>query len=191
MMLTELLKKNRSYRRFVESDRIPQEQLCGWIGALRYCPSGRNIQPLRYAAVTDPDACAALFEGLSWAGYLPDWPGPEPGERPAAYAVQMLDTRITPNCLCDDGIQVQSLMLLATEAGYGGCIIKAFREELVRQVLQIPEQYKILYVMALGRPAEQVVIDSLAGDEVKYWRDEAGVHHVPKRAGAELIVIKR
>jgi len=39
----------------------------------------------------------------------------------------------------------------------------------------------------LGKPAEQVVIEDLKDNNVKYWRDENQVHHVPKRKLDELI----
>jgi hypothetical protein len=44
-------------------------------------------------------------------------------------------------------------------------------------------------VLALGEPAEEVVIDEVGEDgDIKYWRDDEGVHHVPKRSLDELIV---
>ena len=56
-------------------------------------------------------------------------------------------------------------------------------------MLDIPERYEILLVLALGKPAEKVVLEDLeAGGDTRYWRDEADVHHVPKRGIAELIV---
>ena len=126
---------------------------------------------------------------LGWAGYLTEWDGPEEGERPAAYLVQVLDTRIVENCLCDDGIQAQTILLGAVERGRGGCIIKSFKNEALREELGLPEYLKILYVIALGTPVEQVVLEEMPADgNFKYWRDAEGVHHVPKRAIEELMV---
>ena len=136
------------------------------------------------------DACEQIFPHLAWAGYLTDWAGPEAGERPSAYLIQLLDTRIAENCLCDDGIQIQTLMLSAVEKGYGGCIIKSFKNEAVRSLLNLPDYMKIMYVLALGKPKEQVVLEEMQGDDFKYWRDAAGVHHVPKRSTEELIFNK-
>ena len=98
-MLSDLLKKNRSYRRFCESERIPQEQLEEWVGLMRFCASARNAQPLKYIPVCHKEECEEVFKTLAWAGYLTDWDGPEKGERPAAYLIQLLDTRILENCL--------------------------------------------------------------------------------------------
>jgi len=187
-MLKDLLRKNRSYRRFYQDVRLTREELVKWIACVRLCPSGCNAQPLRYKIVTDEATCAQVFPALAWAGFLPDWAGPVEGERPAAYLVQLLDTRVMRNSLCDDGIQAQTLLLAAVESGYGGCIIKSFREELLLPVLQLPEYLKILHVIALGRPKETVVLEEMQGEDYKYWRTADGVHHVPKRGLDSLIV---
>ena len=93
-MLKELLLKNRSYRRFVQNVRITREELAELVGLTRYCASGRNAQALKYKVVADADLCGKVFPNLAWAGYLKDWDGPEEGERPAAYLIQLLDTSI-------------------------------------------------------------------------------------------------
>ena len=45
----------------------------------------------------------------------------------------------------------------------------------------------IRYVLALGKPKETVVLESMKNEDYKYWRDAAGVHHVPKRDPETLI----
>ena len=186
-MLEKLLNSNRSYRRFRENERIPLEQLEELVGLTRLCASARNAQPLKYIPVRNEEKCGEIFETLSWAGYLTDWDGPEKGERPAAYLIQLLDTRISENCLCDDGIHIQTILLGAVEKGYGGCVIKSFRNERLREILQLPDCMKINYVIALGKPCETVVIEDMRGNEYKYWRDVEQVHHVPKRSLDELL----
>ncbi|MCK4992490.1 MAG: nitroreductase family protein, partial [Bacteroidales bacterium] len=89
---------------------------------------------------------------------------------------------------CDDGIAAQSMLLTAVEQGFGGCIIGSVQREKLRSILNIHERYKIIQVLALGKPAEKVVIHKMAGGDIKYWRDEEGVHHVPKRGLDELII---
>jgi hypothetical protein len=56
------------------------------------------------------------------------------------------------------------------------------------ELLGIPDQYQIINVIALGKPIEKVVIDEIKDGDFKYWRDENGVHHVPKRTVDELIL---
>lgn len=187
MALKDLLLRNRSYRRFYQEVKIPFEELKELVGLTCFCASGRNAQPLRYAIVDTGEKCGMIFSQLAWAGYLTEWPGPEEGERPAAYLIQLLDTRVVGNCLCDDGIQAQTILLGAVEKGYGGCIIKAFKNEALREILGLPEYMSIRYVLALGKPKETVVLESMKNEDYKYWRDAAGVHHVPKRDPETLI----
>ena len=92
------------------------------------------------------------------------------------------------NCLCDDGIQAQTILLGAVEEGYGGCIIKAFKNDALRQILQLPEHLKIMYVIALGKPKETVVLEPMKDGDFKYWRDANDTHHVPKRGIEDLVI---
>jgi nitroreductase len=188
MNLSELVEKNRSYRRFLEKEKITVQQIEKWIGLSRLTASGRNNQPLKYIGSVNPELNAGIFRLLAWAGYLTDWPGPAEGERPAAYIVVMHDKSISENRYCDDGIAVQTILLGAVEDGYGGCIIGSVNKAKLAALLQLREHLEIIWVIALGKPAETVVIEEMKGDDVKYWRDENQIHHVPKRALNQLIL---
>lgn len=138
MAIAELIMKNRSYRRFVESERISAEQIGRWIGLARYSASGRNMQPLKYAVSTSPEVNAAIFPHLAWAGYLADWKGPAEGERPAAYIAVLHDTSLSDKYYCDDGIAIQSILLGAVEEGYGGCILGSVNRREIARILKLP-----------------------------------------------------
>lgn len=190
-LLRSLLISDRSVRRFRQSHRIGRPNLERLVELTRYCASGRNLQPLKYLIVDAEEDCARLFPLLKWAGYLSDWDGPEEGERPSAYIVQCLDTRLTRNCLCDEGLQLQALTLGATALGLGACIIKSFDATKLRLLFNIPDYLEISYVVALGEPVEKVVIEDMTGtdpDAVKYYRTSDGVHHVPKRPLDSLLI---
>jgi len=79
-------------------------------------------------------------------------------------------------------------MLGATEAGFGGCMIASIKREALRNDLRIPEKFEIVLILALGKPAENIIIDEIRNDDVKYWRDDKQNHHVPKRPLDELIL---
>jgi len=65
----------------------------------------------------------------------------------------------------------------------------AINKPKLRESLHIPDRYEILLVLALGKPAEPVVIEPLPpGGSFDYWRDSDGVHHVPKRSLEEIIL---
>ena len=187
-MLKDLILKNRSYRRFYQSERIEKQQLMDWIDLARCSASARNAQALKYIVSTDESLNAEIFEQLAWAGYLSNWRGPEQGERPAAYIIMLHDTLIPGSYLCDDGIAAQSILLGAVEAGFGGCIIHSVNRNKLRELLNLSEQFEIIQVLALGKPKETVVLDEIKNGDFKYWRDENQVHHVPKRSLGEIIL---
>jgi nitroreductase len=187
-MLKDIILKNRSYRRFYQTAKISDLQLSEWVDLARNSASARNAQPLKYVLCSDESINAEVFETLSWAGYFPNWLGPDEGERPSAYIVMLFDTAITGNYLCDDGIATQSILLGAVEAGFGGCIIYSVNRKRLREILDLSEQYEIIHVLALGKPKEIVVMEEMKNGEVKYWRDEDQVHHVPKRSLQEIII---
>lgn len=186
--LSKIVEKNRSYRRFFESERISTELLKSWVNLARLSPSARNMQSLKYILVNNEEQNNKISPLLSWAGYLKDWNGPTKGERPSAYIVILNDEKLSDNYYCDDGIVSQSILLGATASGYGGCIIAAIRRPDLRGILHISKQYKIIHIIALGKPKEEIQIETLKNNEIKYWRDEKGVHHVPKRELDELII---
>lgn len=192
-ILKELLQSNRSYRRFNQKERIDKNHLENLIELTRYCSSGRNLQPLRYMIITEEEICDEIFPLLGWAGYLKDWPGPDRGERPAAYILQFLDTELTGDCMCDDGLQLETITLGAVAKGLGCCIIKSFNSKKLIEILGIEERYQPLYVVAVGYPVETVKIEDMTVEDtdIKYYRTADAIHHVPKRPISSLIIPKR
>lgn len=187
--MEELVRKTRSFRRFYEDYNIGVELLKGLVDLARLSASGANLQPLKYLLCNQKDKNAAIFSKLSWAGYLKDWPGPSPGERPSAYIMVLGDQTITKNFDCDHGIASQSILLGATNLGLAGCIVGSVKREQLRKEFSIPAHLEILHVIALGKPKEKIVIDPVGPEgNIKYWRDKEGVHHVPKRALDEIIL---
>ncbi|MDP4223965.1 MAG: nitroreductase family protein [Bacteroidota bacterium] len=188
MELKNLVLKTRSYRRFDEAKRISYDTLKGLVGLARLSASGANRQPLKYLIYNSREDCEKVFPSVVWAAYLKDWDGPAPGERPAGYIVVLGDRTITETFGVDHGIAAQSIMLGATEAGFGGCMIASINRDQLRSMLNIPEKYDILLILALGKPIEEVILEEIRDNDVKYWRDSNGRHHVPKRPLDELII---
>ena len=186
--IQELVRKNRSYRRFDQTHLIDTATLHALVDAGRLSPNGANLQTLRYA-VSNGATNNLVFPTLGWAGYLKDWDGPAEGERPTGYIIMLCDSASAKNPLEDAGIAAQSIMLGAVEQGLGGCIFKNINRKQLKENLRLPENLDILMVLALGKPVETVVIDPVGADgDIKYWRDEANVHHVPKRALADVLI---
>lgn len=190
-MIKELVYKNRSYRRFYQNEKIEMETLEELVDLARHSACGMNLQSLKYVLSCDPQINALIFKRLGWAGYLKDWKGPSEGEKPAAYVVLLGDTTIHKDFYCDHGIACQSILLGAVEKGLGGCILATINRDGLRKDLSIEDEFQILLVVALGKPQETVKVEYIkSGDDIKYWRDESSVHHVPKRPLQEIIVRK-
>lgn len=188
-MISELVKANRSCRRFYEDHQIELKTLEELVDLARLSASGANIQPLKYILACQPDVNAEIFSCLAWAGYLKDWPGPDPGERPSGYIVILGDTTIKEEFGVDHGIAGQSMLLGAREKGLAGCMLGSINRKDLRPMLNIESHLKILLVLAIGKPKEEVVIEAVGPDgSILYWRDAEAVHHVPKRALTDLIV---
>jgi nitroreductase len=189
MSFEELVFKTRSYRRFHQATPVALDVLRELVDLARQTASGANLQPLKYVLVADAATNARVFPCTRWAGYLQDWPGPAEGERPAAYIVILGDTELHSEFNADLGIAAQTIMLAAAERGLGGCMIGSLDRDVLREVLAIADRYKILLVLALGQPAEKVILESVGPDgNIRYYRDADDVHHVPKRTLAEIIV---
>ncbi len=184
-----LIRRNRSYRRFFESLPVAEQTLTRLIELARMSSSVANRQVLRYVLSSTPERNQQIFPTLGWAGYLPDWPGPAEGEKPAGYILVLADRERGPVSEYDAGIAAENILLGAAEKGLGGCIIASIKKEQLCSALGIPPRYQLLLVIALGVPREKVVLDPLDSEgDIQYWRDEQGIHHVPKRPLEDLIL---
>lgn len=181
--IKHLANTTRSYRRFRQIYPVTPELMTQWVDNARVSASAGNKQPLRYRIVTDKEQCAQIFETLTWAAALPDWDGPEPGQRPTGYIIMATDSETFKGELWrfDAGIAAQTIMLSSTEEGFGGCIMLSFKRGELKKILSMPEDLEPALVLALGRPIEDIrLVDAVQGDTT-YYRDEQQVHYVPKR----------
>jgi nitroreductase len=188
-MIADLIKANRSCRRFDERHPLTIPVLRELVDLARLSASAANLQPLRYILACEPDLNNRIFECLKWAYYLKEWPGPAPGQRPAGYIIMMNDTRISKTLDCDHGIAAQSILLGTRERGLAGCMLAAVNRPKLGALLKIPEHLQIMLVLAVGKPLENIVIDDLEPEgDLRYWRDAEDVHHVPKRRLEDIII---
>lgn len=190
MNLKELIYRNRTIRRFDQSVRISHQELEDLVDLARVTSNAGNNQALKYVLVTDPAVCQVVFDTLKWAAALPDWDGPEEGERPSAYIIAIHDESISKNILWDLGLAIQSITLGAVDKGYGGCQFGSVNFPALKAGLGITDEaHKPLMVLALGKPIEQVELTDLpANAQTTYWRDDDQVHYVPKRQLSDIIL---
>ena len=184
----DLVLKNRSYRRFDQSFTIDEKTLRELVDLARCSATAANRQPLKFMLSWEPERNELIFKTVGFARQL-TWQGPAEGERPSAYIIILGDTEISTTFGCDHGIAAQSILLGAVERGLGGVMLGSANKDNLRAALKIPDRFDILLVVALGKPKENVVIETVGADgKTTYWRDDKGVHHVPKRVLEELIV---
>jgi nitroreductase len=189
-MIKNLIKKNRSYRRFHQNHRVDVETLRELVDLARLSGSAANLQPLRYILACDPQINEQIFACLGWAGYLKNWSGPKEGEQPPAYIIILSDIAKANDYVgYDCGIASQSILLGAVEKGLAGCMLGSINRKKLKDILNIETEFKILLVIALGEPKEEVVIETVGHDNnIRYWRDDKEIHHVPKRKLSDVIV---
>ena len=185
----ELVKSNRSCRRFDNAFALDTQTLTDLVELARYTASGANNQPLKYIISSSREQNDKIFSCLTWAAYLKEWKGPEPAEQPTGYIVILGDTTISNNFWCDHGIAAQTILLGARARGLAGCIFAAINIKKLKTLLGIGDHLEVKLVIALGKPVEQACIDDVDdGGDIRYFRDENQVHHVPKRKLEDLIL---
>ncbi len=190
--MEKLVEATRTYRKFHQDHQIQSKFLHDLINLARLGGSARNSQPWQYMVVNDPEVCEKIFPYLGWAGYLTDWKGPVAGERPAAYIICLLNKKrligSESEAQFDLGIATQNILLGAMQRGIGGCRIASIGTGLSR-LFNIPVHLTISLVIALGKPREIVVLEECSDNSaIRYWRDEEGLHHIPKRTLASCLV---
>lgn len=186
-MIIDLIRDNRSFRRFDSEKRIKREELLAMIEGARCSASAANLQRIRYALVTEKSECDAIFKNIAFAGYLKNWGGPTESERPTAYIVMMSEKEPDINVAIDAGIAAQSMLLIAREMGYGGCMIRSFKKAEVESILK-RVGYNTVMVIALGSPTERVYLTDAKDGDIKYFRDEKDDHAVPKLSLGEIVI---
>lgn len=188
-MLKDLVIKNRSYRGYDESRRISREELEDLVEHARLTPSSVNKQPLKYYLAYEKEIVDQIQPLTAWAKALKK-EVPYVGHRPTAFIIICQDTLIAPGLeayLKDVGIVAQTMLLRAAEMDLGGCMIGSFQKQKLQELLQLPQQYCPLLVLAIGKPDETIVLED-AGEDTTYYRDDEDVHHVPKRTLHDLII---
>jgi len=187
-MIKKLIKKNRSYRRFDEKHKIDRQTLEKLIELARFSASGMNKQPIKFFVSNDKKTNNKIFPATAWAGSIKNWDGPKKGERPSAYIILLGDTEIRKSFGLDPGIMAQSILLGASEKKLGGCMLGAINKKMIRSKLDINPRFEILLAIALGKPAETIVLEDAKNGQITYYRDKKDIHHVPKRPLDELII---
>ena len=195
MMILELAMKNRSYRGYDESYRFTKEELMELVNVTRYAASSVNRQPFAYYIAWEKDEVDKIQKLTKWARGLPQMTLPHPGMCPTGWVIVLHNTDWAPNVerfRQDRGIVAQTLLLAAAEKGLGGCMIGNYVPDEVKAALDLPDNMVPVLIIALGKPAEKIVITEVGEDgDVNYYRDENDVHYVPKRKLEDIVLTRK
>ncbi len=172
--------KRRSIRRFKDLS-IPKDILERCVNAARLAPSGANLQPLEYIVVDDAQLLPQVFSTIKWAAYIRPAGDPPPGHEPKAYIAILKDASAkAPWTSYDIGGAMENIILVALEDGIASCALLNVDWDKLRTICSVPDSYDISLLIALGYPDESPVEEPFQGS-VRYWKDENGVLHVPKK----------
>jgi nitroreductase len=185
----ETIIRRRTIRKFKPTP-VPRELLARFVDAARLAPSAANLQPLEFVAIDDAALREAVFPCLKWAAYIAPAGDPRPGEEPSAYIVALANTAIREKMFeYDVGAAMENMILAALEEGVGSCWLLSIDRDKLRSVLGVPDGYRVDSVLALGYPAEDPTAE-VWSESCRYWKDDAGRLHVPKRALRSVLHIK-
>lgn len=186
MSAYDLIIRRRTIRQF-KPDPLPREVLEKIVNAGRLAPSAANKQPLEFLVVDEPRLCRLVFPHLSWAAYISPRGNPKPGQEPVAYIITLVNRAIRDRGYeYDVGAAMENMILAGWDAGVGSCWLISVNREKIAELFALPHDYRVDCVLALGYPAETPVVEEFAGS-VRYWLDEEGRLHVPKRSLSSVI----
>ena len=193
-MIKDLIKKNRSVRGYDNSRDVTIEELREMVDCARLSASSVNMQPLKYILVNTVDGKARVLKQVSFAAKLSTLKLPHRESEPMAYIVICQDEQISKSetgFLRDVGIAAQSITLAAAELGLGACLLGYFSPQKLAQTLGLSENLRPQLVVSLGKSVEDVrIVEIEEGESTDYYRDEAGIHYVPKRKLDDVIITR-
>jgi len=192
MNVYEAAMKRRAIRRYKETP-VPYDVLEKCVDAARLAPSGRNQQVCEYIVINDAEVLPGIYENIGGSMKMPpEKGGPRPENTPKAYIIVLInktwerDASRRRISYYDVGMAAENIILVALEQGLGTCPILMFNESNLKPILNVPDEYDMALVIAMGYPDEKSVAE-VATDSVDGWVDEKLVRHVPKRKLEDII----
>ncbi|MEM0233585.1 MAG: nitroreductase family protein [Candidatus Nezhaarchaeales archaeon] len=153
-VLANVIKTRRTIRRFKKDVKVPKEVIERILDIARWSPSGSNAQEWRFIAIMDERLLRAMKM------FSPGWLGEAPAaivacaDKDWSYRVAGVLGR-DKMYLIDVGIVVQTIALLAHAMGLGTNIIMSFSQEAISELLNVPHNWEIVVIIAIGYPDEE------------------------------------
>ena len=187
MEIKDAILNRRSIRKF-QQKTVSREILLDLVDMARMHASGNNLQPVRYAIISDPEMNSKIFSLTRWAGYLPDFKI-LPDEEPTAYIVLLRDSRVKKSCDFDIGAASTNIMLTALDYGLGTCCIGSFSRDRLTSLLDLQPELIPELIIALGYPAHASRAVSCVDGNIRYSQAEDSTFEVPKHSLKDVIVL--
>ncbi len=152
MILKEIVERY-SVRKYLDKD-VEEEKLREVLEAGRLAPSACNYQPWKFIVVRDKEIRKKIAEPTTWAKFIAEAPV-------LIVACKVRDGFLMggwyDSAILDIGIALDHMTLQATHLGLGTCWIGDFNEKLVKELLEIPENVRIVALLTLGYPREKKI----------------------------------
>lgn len=181
MNVLDAIKSRRSIRKFTQ-EKVSRDDLITIIDAGRLAAFGANMQPLKFKILENAQQ---IYPCTKWAGYLTEW-DPAENERPTCYIAILGDTSIKNTFETEAGSAIANMMLAAVELGLGTCWLGALDRPRLKQIINT--DYEVVYLLAVGYPAQECKCVDIKDNDIKYFEDESGIINVPKRTLDEVII---
>lgn len=150
--------QNRVSVRSYDERPVRGQDILAICEAARLAPSACNSQTWRFIAVTD----RTIIERICREGMRPVIPNKWLATAPLVIAgcsqLDVIANRIGSKITgveyykIDLGIAMEHMVLKATELGLGTCWIGWFKEDKIKQLLDIPKRVKVPALLAVGYP---------------------------------------
>ena len=141
--LLQVIYRRRSIRSF-QRKPIPKDVLNAILEAGRLAPSAHNRQPWHFIVVTKPELKRKLIFS-SWNSFMED----------AGAIIVGCGYTGEKWAVVDVAIALENMVIAAEALGLGSCWIGYFTESEVKKALKIPENLKVVAMIAIGYPAEK------------------------------------
>lgn len=188
MELQTALQLRRTIRLY-EQKPVSREDLTALLDVARLTSCAGNQQRLRYTVVTEPELARHLFAHTAYGALVKPRRSPVWGvSAPTTFIVLSAPAPASSMTFADAGAAIQSLQLAATERHLGCCWLGAINRPAIHQLLQLPDNIEVLFVVAVGYPAEQPVAEDIAEPtHTAYYLDDDNRLHVPKLTLQQLV----
>jgi len=151
--LVETIKTRRSKRRF-KPTKVPDHLINSVIDAARHAPSADDTQPWEFIIVKDKRVKEQLAKTHAWSYFVNDAP---------VCIVVLGNEKSSPSYFAIDAACATENLLLAVHGlGLGACWVAVYdphnpnSEMHVRNILNVPPHLRIIAMIPIGYPDEQV-----------------------------------